>query len=211
MQPAALFLFEHSTRTAGPWAAAGYLCYCVDIDHPAGESREGNIIRIGHDLLNWQPPADVVFSFAAAMPPCTDLTKSGARWWKEKGLHRLADAIKLVAVAADLCESLNCPYYIENPNGALSTHWRKPDYDFDPCEYAGYLPAAERIEEAYTKRTNLWTGGGFVMPEKKEVVPLLGSKMHLLAPGPNRARLRSESPRGFALAVTLTNSSLTHA
>lgn len=209
MQPAALFLFEYSTRTAQPWADAGYLCYCVDLNHPAGEHRAGNIVRVGADLLTWELPAGIVFSFACAMPDCTHLAASGARWWKVKGLEVLARALLLAGQADKLLKQTGAPGYLENPIGRLATIWKQPDYRFDPCDYAGYLSPAERIEEAYTKRTCLWAYGSFVMPEPRQVVPLLGSKMHLVSGGPDQARLRSESPRGFALAVLLANSSLT--
>ena len=38
--------FDKSTIMAQPWAKAGYLCYCVDLQHPVGETRDGNIIRV---------------------------------------------------------------------------------------------------------------------------------------------------------------------
>ena len=92
---------------------------------------------------------------------------------------------------------------IENPVGTLSTHWRKPDAQFDPCDYAGYLDDPDA--DAYTKRTCLWTGGGFVVPLPKPVFPFQGSKMHLVPPGDNRANIRSATPRGFAQAVFEAN------
>jgi hypothetical protein len=57
---------------------------------------------------------------------------------------------------------------LENPVGVLSSYWRKPDHTFDPCDYGGYLNPAG---DAYTKKTCLWTGGGFIMPGKKPVDP----------------------------------------
>ena len=210
MQPIAIFLFEHSTQSAQPWADAGYLCYCVDIQHPAGETRTGNIVRVGASVHDWLPPRGEV-AFCAAFPPCTHLAVSGARWFAGKGLRLLSESIVLFARAAEIAESLGCPYFLENPVSSISTYWRKADHAFDPCDYAGWLEPAARANEAYTKRTCLWAGGGFVMPEKKPVLALLGSKMHKLPPGPNRANLRSETPRGFALAVFEANTALVHA
>jgi hypothetical protein len=91
---------------------------------------------------------------------------------------------------------------IENPVGRLSTCWRKPDYQFDPCDYGAYL---DPPGDTYTKRTCLWTGAGFVMPKPDPVLPLEGSRMHLLPPSDDRANLRSETPAGFALAVFKAN------
>jgi hypothetical protein len=94
------------------------------------------------------------------------------------------------------------PYCVENPVGVLSTHVRKPDYDFDPCDYGGYL---DPPGDAYTKRTHLWTGNGFIMPAPKPVTPDLGSMMHRLPPSDDRADLRSVTPMGFARAVFEAN------
>ena len=46
----AVFGFDHSTIMARPWAEAGVLCYCVDVQHTAGTARKGNIIRVGADI-----------------------------------------------------------------------------------------------------------------------------------------------------------------
>lgn len=177
-----------------PWAENGYLSYCVDIQHPKGETKEGNIIKVGADLHHWIPPRGEIV-FAAFFPPCTDLAVSGARWFKEKGLHKLADSIKLFARCIDIAETLHCPYMIENPVSTISSYWRKPDYSFDPCDYG----------DSYTKKTCLWTGNGFVMPDKNPVAPVHGSKMHLMPPSKDRADKRSETPAGFARAVYEAN------
>jgi hypothetical protein len=209
-QPVAIFLFEYSTNSAQPWADVGYLCYCVDIQHPAGEQQQGNIIRVGADVRTWRPDIDLLYRcvFVACFPPCTHLAVSGARWFAGKGLRLLAESIELFAVAAEFCEWVGCPYMIENPVSTISTYWRKQDFAFDPCDFAGYLPTEEQGEEAYTKRTCLWVGGGFTMPKPRYVLPLLGSKMHLLPPSEDRANLRSETPKGFALAVFEANNKL---
>ena len=157
--PAAIFLFDKTGNMAKPWADAGNLCYCVDIQHPKGESVGGNnIIRIGQDARLWRAPVGVRPIFVACFPPCTHLAVSGARWFKGKGLRLLSEAIELFAVAAEVCEWAGCPYLIENPVSVVSSHWRKPDFTFDPWEYAGYLDDPE--SENTTKRTCLWTGGG---------------------------------------------------
>jgi hypothetical protein len=114
-----------------------------------------------------------------AFPPCTHLAASGARWFGDKGLSALRDSISLVEACRRICEWSGAPYCIENPIGTLSTYWRKPDYIFDPCDYGAYLTPPS---DAYTKKTCLWTGGGFVMPEKRPVAPTEGSRMHKLPP-----------------------------
>jgi len=200
-QRAALFLFNKTPAMPQPWADAGYLCYCVDIQHPKGERREGNIVWVGADVHRYMPPMRR-FDFGFAFPPCTDVAVSGARWFKGKGLYALADAIALFARSAEIMEALEAGYGIENPVSTVASYWRKPDYTFNPCDYAGY-PGGEN--DRYTKKTCLWTGGGFVMPEPRRLDPVDGSRMHLLPPSDERANLRSATPAGFARAVFEAN------
>jgi hypothetical protein len=160
-------------------------------------------VRVGADILSWKLPTDGEIVFAAFFPPCTDLAVSGARWFKEKGLKGLISALTLFNRAIELAEQSGAPYMIENPVSTVSSYYRKPDHIFHPYEYAGYL--ADPSAEAYTKKTCLWVGNGFVMPEKKPVEPVLGSKMHLLPPSADRANLRSATPGGFARAVFEAN------
>ena len=195
MQKLMLSCFDHSTVMAQPWAEAGYLCYCLDIAHPSGFERHGNIVTIGADVTRWYPALNHEWSFAAFFPPCTHLAVSGARWFQGKGLRALSEAIGLVAVAAEIAESLQCPYLIENPVSTLASYWRKPDYTFDPCDYG----------DGWTKKTCLWTGGGFVMPEKNRVPITEPGKIHRLPPTDDRAQLRSLTPSGFARAVFEAN------
>jgi hypothetical protein len=193
-KPIVISCFDESTVMVQPWAEAGYDCYCVDLLHEPGAMRDGNITRVGADVADWLPPRGDI-AFAAFFPPCTDVAVSGARWFKDKGLGRLVAALRLFDVSARLAEWCQCPYLIENPVSTVSSYWRKPDHSFDPCDYG----------DPYTKKTCLWTGGGFVMPRKQRVEPTEGSKMHLLPPSEERARLRSATPLGFARAVFEAN------
>src|ERR1700753_2679415 len=140
----ALFLFDYSTVAARPWAESCVLCYCIDVQHPAGESRDGNIVKVGADVLTYLPPM-CEYVFGCAFPPCTDIAVSGARWFSGKGLYALSDSIRLFARAAQILEWIGAPYYMENPVSVISSHWRKPDYTFNPCDYG----------DPYTKKTCL--------------------------------------------------------
>lgn len=186
-----------------PWLDAGYPCTIVDLQHPRGETTDGLLTRVGCDVADYLPPREA-FSIVFAVPPCTHLAISGARWFQEKGLGSLVEALRLVEACRRICEWADTRYLLENPVGVLSTYWRKPDFMFDPRDFGGYLE--DRDADAYTKRTCLWTGGGFEMPEPDRVEPTQGSKMHFISPGPNRADLRSVTPAGFAQAVFLANS-----
>ncbi len=202
MSGVVLSLCDHSGNMVRPWAEAGYECWCVDIQHESGYYRKGNIVQVGADVLRWTLPMPKKYAAVFAFPPCTHLAVSGARWWKGKGLRLLAEAIDLVGRCAEICEESGAPWMLENPIGALSSHWRKPDAQFDPCDYGGYL---DPEGDAYTKRTCLWIGNGFKMPMPKPVFPIEGSRMHLMPPSEDRQNLRSETPMGFARAVFAAN------
>ena len=195
-----LSLCDRTGNMVRPWLDAGHECWIVDVQHPEGVQRDGKLVRVGADVLSWLPPRED-YAAVFAFPPCTDLANSGARWFADKGLTRFADAARLVDRCREICEWSGAPWMLENPVGQLSTYWRKPDFSFDPCDYAGLSDESE----AYTKKTCLWTGGGFVMPERAPLAPLLGSKMWLLPPSEDRADLRSVTPMGFAKAVHLAN------
>lgn len=196
-----LSLFDYTCNMVAPWAAAGFLCYCVDAQHPAGESITGNIVRVGADVREWLPPY-VPVKILFAFPPCTNVAVSGARWFQDKGIGALIQSLELFETSIRLAEWTRAPYLIENPVSTISTYWRKPDHVFDPCDFGNYLiPPGD----AYTKRTCLWTGNGFVMPTVKPVRPHEGSRMHDLGPSAERANLRSATPKGFAQAVFETN------
>lgn len=194
MQKIVISWCDFTGNMVQPWADAGYLCYCVDMQHQAGEARQGNIVRVGANMLDWLPPkGDIVFQ--SFFPPCTDVAVSGARWFRDKGLGKLIGALQLFKRSVDMAELVGAPYLIENPVSTVSSYWRKPDHVFDPCDYG----------DPYTKKTCLWTGGGFVMPQKNRVEPIEGSKMHLLPPSAERANLRSATPMGFARAIFEAN------
>lgn len=203
-------LFDHSGIMVEPWHEAGYECWIVDIRHPLAFSGEGvpagenGIIRVRHDLATpWLYPGDKLdVAMVFAFPPCDHLAVSGARWFKGKGLRPLAKSIELFASASEFCEWMGAPYMIENPVSAISTHWRKPDFIFHPFQYTGYYK-----RDNYTKKTCLWTGNDFAMPE-----PLLlwglskpDNRIHAVSPSPDRAATRGMTPRGFARAVFESN------
>ncbi|EJN04267.1 hypothetical protein [Phyllobacterium sp. YR531] len=206
MRDAAIFLYDKTGIAARPWAEAGIECWCVDTQHSIRRDRkEGLINFVWGDARSWRPPAGLNIVFVGSMSPCTDVTLAGARDFEKKGGILLRDAIELFEAGRQCAAWSGAPYFCENPVGVLSglPHIGKPDYYIHPCHYAGY--ADDPAEDAYTKKTGLWVGNGFVLPEKKPVDPLLGSKMWLMAPSSDRADRRSATPAGLSKALFLFN------
>ena len=207
MVPTAIFLFDRTGNMARPWADAGYRCICYDIQHVGRTVRDGIVFQQWDALLGAPAiPVDSTVVFGFAFPPCTDLAVSGARWFKEKGLRRLAQAIEMVAVADEFLRSLGVPYGIENPVSVISSHWRKPDYTFHPYEFTGF-----ELDDNYKKKTCVWAGGGFEMPEpnRAEGLGAPDNRIHA-APHPMTAvtsvrLLRWDSPEQ-CLRQTLSSS-----
>ncbi|RWK82350.1 MAG: hypothetical protein EOR45_31775 [Mesorhizobium sp.] len=155
------------------------------------------------DARHWKPTRDMVLRcrFFAAFPPCDHLAVSGARWFAGKGLHKLSQSVELFAIAAEWAEFFEVPYMIENPVSTISTYWRKPDHTFDPWQFTAWAS-----NDNYSKKTCLWTGGGFVMPAVNAMCQAIDTKRVLNAPrNADRANVRSVTPIGFMRALYAAN------
>jgi len=185
-----------------PWLEVGFECWIVDVQHAPGVRHEpvaaGHLVTVGADVRHWLPPRrDYVAAFAFV--PCTDQAVSGARWFKDKGLAGLAGAVQLVERARDILEWTDAPWMIENPVGTISSYWREPDAYVHPWQFAGWEADVER--ENYTKKTGLWVGGGFCLPDARPAPPPHRDDIHRMGPSEDRGDRRSMTPRGFARAV----------
>ena len=220
-------LFDESGNMVRPWAIDGHQCFCFDLQNngkvetfPSG----GKITFLGGDLS--EPAAREVIKnlkpgLIFAFPPCTDLAVSGAKHFASKlakNPHYLRDAMSLVYLAADIAnECGEVPYMIENPVSVISSQWRKPDFIFHPWYFGGYLPVNDvhprfpdilPPRDAYPKKTCLWVGNGFKMPMAVPVTPQKDNPgwAKLGGKSARTKKIRSETPRGFAIAVQTVNS-----
>lgn len=99
-------------------------------------------------------------------------------------------------------ELAGVPYFFENPVSAFSKIFGPPQYTFNPHQFTQLC-----AEDNYTKKTCLWAGNGFVMPEPCPD-PSLGApdnRIHMCSPGEGRMNFRSATPMGFARAVFKAN------
>lgn len=79
-----------------------------------------------------------------AHPPCTYLSRAGARWWKDPARQTLAD--EAAAFVFALRDAPIRHIAIENPIGQLNQRWRYPDQTVQPFEYG----------HPFSKATCLW-------------------------------------------------------
>jgi hypothetical protein len=226
-------LYDYTGVAVRPWAEAGHTCLCYDIQHEGSKveivAGGGSIHYLKADLYNVETNVllheehlneDVIF--AMAFPVCTDLAVSGAAWFKdkaEKDPEFQRKAVQNAVRCSQMFKSWGVPFYIENPVSVLATKWRKPDYRVHPYEYGNYIKAGQEVHplypeyiapmDAYSKRTCLWTGGGFIMPEKKPVEchNFGNSTQHAKLGGKSMKtkNIRSATPRGFAEAIYQAN------
>lgn len=220
-------LFDESGNMGRPWAERGAKVICYDLlnqaqveTFPSGGSLERYRCDLNSDwIINriaevYKP--DIIFGF----PPCTDLAVSGAAHFASKRIKDANFQINAVSLARQVEKLGNLcgvPWFAENPVSVLASMWRAPDHRFHPFEYGGYLPENDvhprwpeyiAPRDKYRKKTCLWTGNGFIMPPKKSVGdPGQDSAQHSKLGGKSAKtkQIRSETPRGFAIAVMEAN------
>ena len=232
-KPTVLFLFNHSLYALQPWLDDGrFNVVSVDYDdtdhsdHHAQSSFPG-LTRINLDLSMTEPSAKTVLdhmlialdlappSLVVSFAPCTDLAVSGAAHFAKKAIINPNFQIEALELAR-LANKWKVPYCVENPVSKLATLWRPPDYRFNPCDYAGYCPSGPHPEfpdiipeqDRYNKKTCLWSGYGFTMPEVKHLPPIDHDNPGHVKLGGKSAKtkyIRSLTPRGFAKAIYVAN------
>ena len=202
-------LCDYTLNGCIPWIEAGYEVFAVDPQHGTTTTVDG-VTRFAGTIEDAMPAiSELIRSGSIAMvmgyPPGTDLAVGGARWFEGKRSKDKLFHAKAVMVA-EQCRTVGrlagVPWFVENPVSVLSSAFGKPQHTFHPADYTTYEPA-----DNYTKKTCLWTGGGFIMPQPAKD-PLLGApddRIHKAPPGPERANFRSATPMGFARAVFEVN------
>lgn len=153
----------------------------------------------------------IIFGF----PDCTLFAQSGSQHDRDDA--ELQYALANAKLIRELGERYNVPWMIENPVGALSRPemMGTPDAYFHPWEYGGYMTTDDKpfhpkmpMFDGYTKKTCLWFGNGFRMPEKRPGPINIGffwGWKYLGGKSETTKQLRSLTPRGFARAVFEAN------
>lgn len=180
---------EESAKVRDAFRKLGHDAYSCDLAETRGNA-DWHIKGDVFDAIERRGHWDMLIVF----PPCTYVCSSGAQWhW---ATDRQREALKFMQ---RLMECHIPRIALENPIGAFSTHWRKPDQIVQPHWFG----------DIAFKSTCLWLKNLPVLkPTKPLKIPLKGTpewtawnKIHRMAPGPNRARDRSETFQGIANAM----------
>lgn len=208
---------EESQRVCKAFREKGHEAFSCDIQNRSGRHPEWHIMNDVLPLLNGNCEFTTTdgkthriedkWDLIIAHPPCTRLCNSGQRWlywgdetYKSKKIAEQQKAIVffMMLALAD-CDRIA----IENPNGIMSSAYRRPDCSYNPYDFEG---------ETECKKTCLWLKG---LPHLKPTrqIPLPKEqrthgiwKAHfgdrkLAWNDPETARLRSQTPIGVAKAM----------
>jgi site-specific DNA-cytosine methylase len=128
---------EYSGVVRDAFARFGYDAWSCDLlpSETSGNHIQGDAL----DAVYGQP-----WDLLIAHPPCTYLSRAGARWWGTPERDALADkAAEFVFAIRDA----PVPHIaIENPIGQLNWRWRYPDQTIQPYEFG----------HPFSKATCLW-------------------------------------------------------
>jgi len=202
-------LCDLTGHMATPWAEAGHECWCVDVQHSIRRPRRvqvgaGWINFIWGDIRTFDRPTAKPLAIVMMQTPCTHVAVSGARDFVTKGGLMLRDAIELFEAGRQIGRWSGAPWMAENPVTYFSSipHIGKPQHYFHPHYFTRLCP-----DDNYTKKTSIWCGNGFVMPEPcpDESLGSPDDRIHKTPPSDDRANERSAAPMGFARAVYLAN------
>lgn len=140
---------EESQEVTKAFRALGIEAYSCDILPCSGGHPEWHFQKDIFEVMNMGWDIGIFF------PPCTHLTVSGAKHFKEK----IADGRQQQGIDFFMA-MINAPIdkvAVENPVGVMSSKYRKPDQIIQPYYFG----------DAFTKTTCLWL---------KNLPPLLHSK-----------------------------------
>lgn len=183
---------EFSGTVRQAFRALGHDAWSCDL-LPAAD---GSDYHLQGDALEWAQgePWDLMI----AHPPCTYLASSGLHWNAKRPERAVLTDQAVVFVRA--LESVPIPRVaIENPIGALSSRWRKPDQIIQPWQFG----------HDASKATCLWLRG-LPLLTPTDVLPggktarranQTASGQNKLPPSPDRWKLRSLTYPGIAQAM----------
>lgn len=189
---------EESQEVCKAFREHGHNAFSCDIQECSGGHPEWHIQSDVLHVLNGKcffttmdaklHEIDGSWDLIIAHPPCTDLAVSGARWFPEKqrDLRQQKACVFFMQMALADCDRIA----VENPIGIMNSVYRKPDQIIQPWMFG----------HGETMATCLWLKG---LPplEPTDIVDGREQSVWKMAPGPDRAKLRSKTFPGIAAAM----------
>lgn len=198
---------EESQAVTKELRARGHEAYSCDIQESSGGFPEWHIMEDVLPLLNgfcnFKTSDGVNHSIAdswdmiIAFPPCTHLAVSGARHFEKKRQDgRQKEALDFFYHFVNAkCDRIA----IENPIGIISGEYVKKFFNIDPLKPTQIIQPWQ-FGHGEKKATCLWLKG---LPklEPTNIVDGREQRIWKMAPGPDRAKLRSKTYPGIAKAM----------
>lgn len=191
---------EESQEVCKAFRALGHEAYSCDIEPCSGGHPEWHLQCDALELLKMQ------WDMIIAHPPCTYLTTAGNKWFKPEYRNRFPNREKQREDAVAFFMAFwnaDCPKVaIENPQGIMSTRFRKPDQYIEPYMFG----------DAEKKKTSLWLRGVPALVPTNVVEPVIiecasgarEPRWHMATmclPPKERSRVRSKTFHGIACAM----------
>lgn len=197
---------ECSQRITSAYRDLGYEAYSCDIQSCKGKYPQYHIqgdcfaeIEKNH------------YDLIIAHPPCTYLSKAGARYlyfgddkYKAERRKRRLAAIQFFMRFVDYANAHpDVLMAIENPPGCMSNFYRKPDFTYNPYDFEG---------ETMSKRTCIWLFNGLPPLVPTRTTPISKSEVTYdiqypkdengrSVPFSQAGNIRSVTPLGVAKAI----------
>ena len=217
-----LLACEESQAVCIEFRKLGHEAYSCDLlpcsgGHPEWHIQDNVMNVLRHDIIS---PFTTEWDMVIAFPPCTDLTVSGARWFKQK--QESGQQQKSIMFFEFFTLLKNRYIAIENPIGIMSKIYRKPDQIIQPwyfghpeskatCLWLKGLPLLKATEWAEFTHYRCKCGNIFEAELGKygccdgAAKPLwqnqTKSGQNKLPPSPERAKLRAKTYPGIAKAM----------
>lgn len=212
-----LIACEESQRVCAAFRNKGHEAYSCDIIECSGGHPEWHIQSDVLPLLNghcsfktsdgMEHEVADKWDMIIAHPPCTRLCTTSQRWLyfgdKEYRSKKISEQQKAIVFFMRIALANSPRIVIENPQGIMSTAYRKPDCIYNPYDFEG---------ETECKKTCLWIKGveplkptrQVPLPKEERTHGIFKSHFDGKVVGwnnPECARLRSQTPIGVAEAM----------
>lgn len=191
---------EESQEVCKAFRELGHEAYSCDIEPCSGGHPEWHLQCDALEIIKMR------WDLIIAHPPCTYLTNAGNKWFKPEYKERFPDREQKREDAVSFFMAFwnaDCPRVaIENPQGIMSSRFRKPDQYIEPYMFG----------DSEKKKTGLWLRGLPALAPTNVVEPIIiecasGAReprwhmesMHL--PPKERSKVRSKTFPGIARAM----------